>query len=197
MGDEFLFQELAETNVEVLGRYKVKQVITHCPHCLNSLSQDYPQFGGDYEVVHHSVFLSQLIMDGKLNVDPAKAGIGGGKITLHDPCYLSRVNGVTEEPRALIGASKAGELEEMPRNRRSTACCGAGGGRMWFDDGPGERVGRGRVDEALATGADTVAVACPFCLTMLGDGIEAKGGATIVQDVAELLALAIDEGGDR
>ena len=193
MGDEFLFQELAGTNVEVLQRYDVKKIITHCPHCLNSLAQDYPQFGGDYEVVHHSVFLSQLIMDGKLEVDPAKAGIVAGKITYHDPCYLARVGGTTEEPRGLIGA--AGELEEMPRRRQATACCGAGGGRMWFDDEVGARVGRGRVDEALATGADTVAVACPFCLTMMSDGIDAKGGAPKVQDVAELLALAIDQGG--
>ena len=192
MGDEFLFQELAGTNVEVLKRYRVKKVITHCPHCLNSLAQDYPQFGGDYEVVHHSVFLSQLIMDGKLEVDPAKAG----SVTYHDPCYLSRVGGASKEPRELIAASLGKRaLQEMPRNRRGASCCGAGGGRMWFDDGPDTRIGRGRVEEALATGADTVAVACPFCLTMMTDGVDAAGGAAKVQDVAELLAAAVDGGG--
>ena len=195
MGDEFLFQEQAGTNIEVLNRYEVKKVITHCPHCLNSLSQDYPQFGGDYDVVHHSVFLSDLIMQGKLEVDPAQAGT----VTYHDPCYLSRVNKKTREPRkVLASAVGAGALKEMPRNRRGASCCGAGGGRMWFDDEPDQRIGRNRVSEAIATGAETLAVSCPFCLTMMSDGIAAEGGGVVVKDVAELLAEAIgDEDHDQ
>jgi len=190
MGDEFLFQEQADSNIEVLRRYAVKKVITHCPHCLNSLKQDYPQFGGDYEVVHHSVLLSQLIMEGKLKVNPAKTG----PVTFHDPCYLARVHGTTDEPRRVLAAAVGADaLKEMPRNRRDTACCGAGGGRMWFDDEPAKRVGRGRIDEALATGAETVAVGCPFCLTMVGDGLKAAGSTAAVKDIAELLADAIGD----
>ncbi len=191
MGDEFLFQEQAETNIETLAKYEVKQIITHCPHCLNSFKQDYPQFGGDYEVLHHTQFLSRLILDGKLKVDPNF--YTNGVITYHDPCYLARVNGIAEEPRQLIEAV-GGEtsLEEMERNRCGTSCCGAGGGRMWFDDSIDERVGQSRVAEALETGADTVAVSCPFCLTMVGDGIVAKTADVKVKDVSELLAEAID-----
>lgn len=198
MGDEFLFQEQADTNIAVLNRYHVKKVITHCPHCMNSLSQDYPQFGGDYDVVHHSVFLSELIMQGKLKVDPKKAGIADGSVTYHDPCYLSRVDKTTEQPRAVIAAAVgAGGIEEMPRNRLATSCCGAGGGRMWFDDAPDTRIGRSRVKEALDTGASTVAVSCPFCLTMMSDGISATGSQAAVMDVAELLAAAVGEGSDE
>jgi Fe-S oxidoreductase/nitrate reductase gamma subunit len=194
MGDEFLFQEQAATNIATLDQHKVKTIITHCPHCLNSLSKDYPQFGGDYEVVHHSVFLSRLIMDGKLAVDAKAAGLADGSVTYHDPCYLSRVQRTITEPRALIGAAAGNSaLTEMPRNGKGTSCCGAGGGRMWFDDGPDERVGRARVAEAIDTGADTIAVSCPFCLTMMSDGAKAQGAKVEVRDVAELLAEAIDD----
>ena len=193
MGDEFLFQEQAQTNIEVLDRHHTKKIITHCPHCLNSLSQDYPQFGGDYEVIHHTVFLSQLIMQGRIKIDPAKTDMAKGTVTYHDPCYLSRVNKVMRQPRSLLGAATTdGALIEMPRNRRGTSCCGAGGGRMWFDDNPEQRVGRGRVQEALDTGAGTVAVSCPFCLTMMSDGINAQDDSVAVKDVAELLAEAVE-----
>lgn len=188
MGDEFLFQELAAANIEIMSCHAVKKIITHCPHCLNSLAQDYPQFGGDYEIVHHSVFLSQLIMQGKLKVDPAQVGT----VTYHDPCYLSRVNNTMKEPRKLL-ASVVGKIKEMPRNRRGASCCGAGGGRMWFDDAPDKRIGRSRIDEAITTGADTLAVSCPFCLTMMSDGMRAKDSKMEVKDVAELLAEAIGE----
>ncbi len=194
MGDEFLFQELAGENVKTLVKYKVRKIVTHCPHCLNSFKKDYPQVGGDYEVMHHTQLLSQLVLDGSLVVDSwAKLREGKkGSITFHDPCYLARANGISEEPRRLIEAAAGPEsLVEMERNRCRTACCGAGGGRMWFDDAVDERIGIGRVREAVETGAQTVAVSCPFCLTMVGDGLAASAPEIKTIDVAELLAEAI------
>jgi len=182
MGDEFLFQKLAMTNIETFTRHDVKKIITHCPHCLNSLRQDYPQFDGHYEVTHHTQFLGELVSSGKLKA----AAVMNEKVTYHDPCYLARVNDITESPRILLPQN----LEEMPRHGCQTACCGAGGGRMWFDDPAGERIGAGRVTEALDTGAQTVAVSCPFCLTMMTDGIAARKPEVKVYDVAEMM---IDE----
>jgi len=192
MGDEFLFQELAETNIETLNRYGVKRIVTHCPHCLNTFRRDYPQLGGRYEAVHHSRYLMELIQAGRLRIEPASLP-EIGPVTYHDPCYLARVAGITEPPRALLqpcGPGNGRQLIEMPRNRRHTSCCGAGGGRMWFDDTPAERIGAGRAREALATGAETVAVSCPFCLLMLSDLVAAENGSADVRDVAELLANA-------
>jgi Fe-S oxidoreductase/nitrate reductase gamma subunit len=195
MGDEFVFQELAGSNIEVLERHKVRKIVTHCPHCLNSLKNDYPQFGGHYEVVHHTELLASLLREGRL---PRPAGDAAEQITYHDPCYLARVGGVTEEPRELIqitiGKKKSHHLIEMDRNRQDTACCGAGGGRMWFDDPVAERIGRGRVAEAVATGAETVAVSCPFCLIMINDGMADQAPDKKVRDVAEILAAALGYG---
>jgi len=179
MGDEFLFQELAAANIDTFTRYNVKKIVTHCPHCLNSLRQDYPQFDGHYEVVHHTQFLGELGTTGKLKA----AAVMNESVTYHDPCYLARVNGITEAPRELLPDN----LEEMPRNGCQTACCGAGGGRMWFDDPASERIGSGRISEALDTGAKTIAVSCPFCLTMMTDGIAAKNPGIKVCDVAEIM----------
>ena len=193
MGDEFLFQESAEQNISTLNKYNVKTIITHCPHCLNSLRQDYPQFGGDYEVVHHSQFLSELVDEGKLELDGEAEQPTHGSITYHDPCYLARVNGISEQPRELIQLSAgADSIKEMGRNRCGASCCGAGGGRMWFDDEPENRIGVTRVQEALDTKATTVAVSCPFCLTMMTDGVAAKTDQVQVKDIAEILAEAID-----
>ena len=196
MGDEFLFQELAETNLETLSRHDVKKILTHCPHCLNSFKHDYPQFGGHYEVRHHSEFLLELMNEGRLPIDRSAVLDSAGKLTYHDPCYLARINNQTRAPRELIRKSVAnsGQLEiiEMPRNGRDASCCGAGGGRMWFDDAPDKRVGLSRVEEALDTGATTVAVACPFCLTMMSDGIAARNDAVQVKDIAELMAAALN-----
>jgi len=178
MGDEFLFQELAMTNIETLAKHDVKKIVTHCPHCLNSLRQDYPQFDGHYEVVHHSQFLGELVASKKLKA----AAVMNESVTYHDPCYLARVNDITGAPRKLLP-----EIKEMPRSRCQTACCGAGGGRMWFDDAAEERIGQSRITEALDTGAKTVAVSCPFCLTMMTDGIAAKDDSVQVRDVAELM----------
>jgi Fe-S oxidoreductase/nitrate reductase gamma subunit len=196
MGDEFLFQELAESNLETLNRHNVKKILTHCPHCLSSFKHDYSQFGGHYEVRHHSEFLLELLDDGRLPVDRSAVLESAGKLTYHDPCYLARVNSETRAPRELIRRINLDgpqlEIIEMPRNGRNASCCGAGGGRMWFDDAPDKRVGLSRVQEALDTGATTVAVACPFCLTMMSDGIAARNDAVQVKDIAELLAEAID-----
>ena len=196
MGDEFLFQELAHANLETLSRHDVQKILTHCPHCLNSFKHDYPQFGGHFEVYHHSEFLLQLIDEGRLPIDRSAVLDCTGKLTYHDPCYLARVNNQTRAPRELIRQSVTDgqqlEIIEMPRNGRNASCCGAGGGRMWFDDGPDKRVGLSRVQEALDTEATTVAVACPFCLTMMSDGIAARTDAVQVKDIAELLAAALD-----
>ena len=159
------------TNIGTLSRHGVKKIITHCPHCLNSLRQDYSQFDGHYEATHHMQFLGELVAAGKLNA-PA---VINEKVAYHDPCYLARVNGITDAPRAPLPEA----LTEMPRHGCQTACCGAGGGRMWFDDPAEERIG---------TGAKTVAVSCPFCLTMMTDGIAAKDDQVKVRDIAELMA---------
>ena len=192
LGDEFLFQELAQANIATLARYKVRRIVTHCPHCLNSLLRDYPQFGGNYEVVHHTQFLDQLLTQGRLSV--AGAASPEGAMTYHDPCYLARVNGVHQPPRNLLTLASASmssariDLREMPRRREQTFCCGAGGGRMWMEEEPQKRVCSVRAKEALDTGARTVAVGCPFCLTMLTDGVAAQTDSARVMDVAEILA---------
>jgi Fe-S oxidoreductase/nitrate reductase gamma subunit len=194
MGDEFLFQQLAQQNVETLARHKAGRIIAHCPHCLNSLRNDYPQAGGNYQVIHHSEFLSELVATGRLRAANATT-TSDSTITYHDPCYLARAHRITEAPRTLIESSANGAgataIHELPRTRQQTSCCGAGGGRMWFDDALSERVGQSRVREIAATGAETVAVSCPFCLIMLGDGLAAEKPEMRVRDVAEILADAV------
>jgi len=189
LGDEFLFQELAQANFATLGKYKVRKILTQCPHCLNSLLKDYSQFGGNYELVHHTQFLEQLLAEGRLKLEDNPAA---DAITYHDPCYLARVNGIHQAPRNVLQAGAAGspaiDLREMPRNREKTFCCGAGGGRMWMEEDPKKRVCSVRATEALATGAKTVAVGCPFCLTMMTDGIATQSESTRVLDAAEILA---------
>lgn len=185
IGDEFLFQERATTNVETLNRHKVRKVITPCPHCHNTLQNEYPQFGGTYEVQHHSSLLAELIGDGRLT-----SGTGNGEpITLHDPCYLARVNGVIDAPREVIVAPNDHNYREMPRCGKKTFCCGAGGGRMWFEEPPEQRVSKLRAEEAVATGAKTLATGCPFCLNMMTDGMANTAGGEQVKvlDIAEVL----------
>jgi len=190
MGEEFVFAELAAHNVKELSRHGVTRIVTHCPHCLNSLKHDYPDAGGHYEVVHHSEFLAELVSDGRLQVDDSS----GEKITYHDPCYLARVNGIVDAPRDVLTAVGA-ELDELPRHGCRTACCGGGGGRMWLDDGPDDRVGRDRLEEITTAGAETVVVSCPFCRTMFGDGLAAADSPTNVVDLAELLINSLEETG--
>jgi Fe-S oxidoreductase/nitrate reductase gamma subunit len=202
MGDEFLFQELAATNISTLSKYPIKKIVTHCPHCLNSFKHDYPQFyeefgAGDeshFEALHHTQFLSELLESGRLvipeNVHSAETA--AALLTYHDPCYLARVNGITESPRELIQLTLPEEsVVELARCGENTSCCGAGGGRMWFDDEASGRTGVGRVDEVIHSNAKTLAVSCPFCLTMMSDGLAAREATVEVRDVAELLLEAL------
>ncbi len=187
IGNEYVFQAFAEQNVATLNEAGVTKIVTGCPHCFNTLANEYPDFGGRYEVVHHSELLSALLRDGRLR--PARAG--GPSITYHDSCYLARHNDVLAEPRELVSA--VGQRVEMRRSGKSTFCCGAGGAHMWIEE-RGRAINEERVREAAATGADALAVACPFCAVMLDDGVQSAGERLRVVDVATLLAEAIDEG---
>ncbi len=180
MGNEILFQEMASTNVEEFSEIGVTKMITMCAHCFNSFDRYYPELGGNYEIVPHAVLLDQLIAAGKI---PKIAG--SEKITFHDPCYLARHNDVIDGPRQVV--SSVGELVEMPRNKKDSFCCGAGGGNYWGGAG-GERINDVRAKEALQTGADKIATACPFCLLMLTDGVKKSTDERKVFDIAELIA---------
>ncbi|OHB78919.1 MAG: CoB--CoM heterodisulfide reductase, partial [Planctomycetes bacterium RBG_16_64_10] len=192
IGEEFIFQALAAANIETLNKYKVRRIVTHCPHCLNALTQDYPQFGGQYEVVHHSQLLADLLRQRRLPISHDKPADGkpARRVTLHDPCYLARVHQIVAAPREVLQSALSGgdALVEMERRGRNTFCCGAGGGRMWFEEAPTQRVGNLRGAEALATGADTIGVGCPFCMTMMTDSMAQDSPDTRVLDIAELLA---------
>ena len=188
-GNEFLFQMQAMANIQVLNGYNVKKIVTACPHCFNTLKNEYPELGGNYEVMHHSTFLQQLINEGKVGL---KGGgeFKGKRITYHDSCYLGRANQIYEAPREVLEALDA-ELVEMKRIKAKGFCCGAGGAQMWKEPEPGRKdVNVDRAEEALDTGAKTVAVACPFCMTMLSDGIKSKNKENEVEvyDIAELIA---------
>jgi Fe-S oxidoreductase len=199
IGNEYLYQMLAQENVETLNRYGVKKVLTACAHCFNTIKNEYPQFGGSYEVVHHTQFLTELIASGRLTLRGEGAAILGqgaanGTVTYHDPCYMGRYNDVYEEPRrALKSLPLAGEVVEMQRSRRQSFCCGGGGGRSFMEESQGKRISGVRLDQARETGAGTIAAGCPFCITMFEDGIKTKGlaGEMQVKDVSELIAAAI------
>jgi Fe-S oxidoreductase len=190
-GNEFLFQMQAVANIQVLDGYGIKKIVTTCPHCFNIFKNDYPDLGGNYEVIHHATFLQQLINEGKIKL---KGGgeFKGKKITYHDSCYLGRVNNIFEAPRKVLEALDA-ELVEMKRSRKNGLCCGAGGAQMFKDAEPGDKeVNVERTEEALGTGANIIAAACPFCMTMLSDGIKNKEKENDVKvlDIAELIARA-------
>ncbi len=188
-GNEFLFQMQAAANIEVLNGYEIKKIVTACPHCFNTIKNEYPELGGNYEVIHHSTFLQQLINDGKITMKGG-GSFKGKKITYHDSCYLGRANNIYEAPREVLEALDA-DLVEMKRCRTKGLCCGAGGAQMFKDAEPGNKeVNIERTEEALATGAKTIAVACPFCMTMMSDGIKnkEKEGEVAVKDLAELIA---------
>ena len=196
VGNEFLFEMLAKGNVETLGRYGVRKVVTSCPHCFNSFKNEYPQFGGQYEVYHHTQFLDQLVGSGRLQANGPGAGANGGEtITFHDPCYLGRHNGEYDAPRNLLAQLGGARKVEMQRSRNQSFCCGGGGGMAFVDEPPDQRVNQERAQEAVDTGADVVAVGCPFCATMLDDGVNARRGDrdVKVKDVAELLWDAVGE----
>jgi len=187
IGNEFLFQMLAQQNVETLNEAGVTKIVATCPHCFNTLANEYGQLGGDFQVLHHTQLLADLVATGRLTpVEPIDGGV-----TYHDPCYLGRHNRVFTPPREVLGAA-AGAISEMPRNSERSFCCGAGGARMWMEERIGKRINTERVQEALSTGAHTVAVGCPFCMTMLSDGVNsiAAGQAEVV-DVASVLLNTI------
>jgi Fe-S oxidoreductase len=204
MGNDYVYQMLATSNVETLNRYRMgeKTIVTACPHCFNSIGNEYAQLGGRFRVVHHSAFLRELLADGRLRVVDGDEG-PRRSVTLHDSCYMARYNGVVAEPRDVLGAVPGLDLVEMEKSGRNTFCCGAGGGRMWMEETRGTRINAARTDQALATGAGTVATECPFCMTMMKDGLEAapgnESGTVRAIDIAELLAesLAPEQPGGR
>ena len=188
LGNEFLFQMLAQQNIQTLNTYKVKKIVTACPHCFNTLANEYPQMGGNYEVVHSSVFIRDLIRQRKI-----KVGRGAlDRIAYHDPCYLGRFNDYYNEPRELIRKTSLGKVLESERNRSNSFCCGAGGGRMWLEEHE-PRVSTTRLEQLMKTDPKAIAVACPFCMTMFTDAAKAKGveEKLVIKDVVELVAEAI------
>jgi Fe-S oxidoreductase len=190
MGNEYVFQAAAEENVATLNGAGVTKIVANCPHCFNTLANEYPDFGGSYEVIHHTELLASLVREGRLSPAKPAAGAGAGTITYHDSCYLARHNDVIQSPRELVEA--VGEPVEMERSGKSTFCCGAGGAHMWMEE-RASPINAERVREAAATGADTLAVACPYCTVMLDDGVQSSGDKLRVVDVATLLAEALEE----
>lgn len=188
-GGELTFQICAKANIEVFKQYEIRKIITTCPHCFNTLAHEYPEFGGNYEVIHHTEFIRQLIRDGRLTL---RANVDA--VTYHDPCYLGRHNGVYEAPRDVLAAVSAAGVREMPRNRSTSLCCGAGGGYAWMDDKLESRIHHLRFEEAKSCGAGTAAVSCPFCMQMFEDAIRVKDPDKTVRaaDIAELVAEALD-----
>lgn len=196
-GNEFVFQGLAQQNVETFKEFKVKKAVTTCAHCFNTLKNEYKEFGIELEVVHHTQLLNRLVREGKLTPVADGAGAHKRSITYHDPCYIGRHNGVYEPPRELLQIMPGAEYKEMPRNSERSFCCGAGGARMWMEEKIGSRINENRTDEAVATGADQIAVGCPFCRVMLSDGLtkaQANGAAreeVEVLDVAQMLLASV------
>jgi Fe-S oxidoreductase len=188
IGNEYLAQMLMKENIQTLSKYKFKKVVTSCPHCFNTLKHEYPQFGGTYEVVHHTDFLMQLVNEGRITISRATQA----KITYHDSCYLGRYNEVYDQPRNILKTVPGVQVVEMPRNRSRGFCCGAGGGRMFMEEHEGKRVNIERTEEALSVQPDVIGTACPFCMTMMTDGVKAKEATdrVAVRDIAEILLEA-------
>ena len=186
-GNEFVFQMSALQNIETLKMYNVKKIVTTCPHCFNTLKNEYPALGGSYDVIHHTQLIQQLIDEGKLTVEGGS--FKGQKVTYHDSCYLGRINDIYQAPRSLLGSIEV-DLTEMNRAKEKGLCCGAGGAQMFKENEPGKkRINIERIEEALSTGANTIAVNCPFCLTMMSDGVKAKEKQddVMVYDISELI----------
>ncbi len=187
-GNEFVYQMLAQQNVMVLNGYEVKKIVTACPHCFNILKNEYPKLDGNYEVMHHSTYIQSLINEGKLSVKGEQ--FKGKRITFHDSCYLGRANNVYEAPREVL-ATLDGQLVEMHASKQKGLCCGAGGAQMWKEDEPGDmRINMKRTEQALSAKPDVIAVGCPFCNTMMTDGIKTKEKQEDIQvfDLAEMIA---------
>ncbi|MFN8252816.1 MAG: (Fe-S)-binding protein [Ferruginibacter sp.] len=194
-GNEFMFQMMAYQNIQILNGYEVKKIVTACPHCFNTLKNEYPELGGNYEVIHHAELIQQLIDEGKIKMSGGGV-FKGKKITYHDSCYLGRANNIYEAPRKVLEALDA-SLVEMKRCRSNGLCCGAGGAQMFKEEEKGTtRINLERTTEALATGASVIAAACPFCNTMMTDGVKTNEKEEEVQvlDIAELVAASMDNG---
>jgi Fe-S oxidoreductase len=192
IGNEYLYQTLAKANIETLNKYEVKKIVTACPHCFNTIKNEYKDFGGHYEVFHHSEFLAHLISEGKIK--PSK--MVEQTVTFHDSCYLGRWNNIYDQPRNVIKSLPAVNLVEMKSHHDQSLCCGAGGGRMWMEENIGKRVNVSRTEQALSTNADIIASSCPFCMTMMSDGVKSKDmqGKVRVMDIAELIDQATPSG---
>ena len=189
LGNEYLYQVLAKDTIETLDRYAVTTIVTHCPHCFHQMGNEFPQLGGHYEVIHHSTYIERLLQEDRL---PLRQGEGKQLVVAyHDSCYLGRYNEVYEAPRETLRRALPVVLVEPPRSRDRGLCCGAGGGRMFMEERQGKRINVERTEELLATGADTIAVACPFCMTMISDGAKAKGSDVRVLDIAEVVASTL------
>lgn len=191
-GNEFLFQMMAYNNIQILNGYNIKKIVTACPHCFNTIKNEYPALGGEYEVIHHATYLQDLINEGKVVIKEGGA-FKGKKITYHDSCYLGRANNIYEAPRAVLEAMDV-ELVEMKRCKTNGLCCGAGGAQMFKEDEPGStRINFERANEAVETGATIIAANCPFCTTMLMDGVKNKEKEEEVQvlDIAEMIAQSM------
>jgi Fe-S oxidoreductase/nitrate reductase gamma subunit len=193
MGNEYLFQMLVQQNVETLNGYGVKKIVTNCPHCFNVLKNEYPPFGGNYEVMHGTELVSRLVSEGRIRLETAVSQ----SITFHDPCYLGRYNGVYDAPRRILEAIPGLALRELPRSREKGLCCGAGGGRMWMEEKLGTRINQARMKEIADAGTDAVGVSCPFCMVMIGNAKEELGVATQPFDVLELARRALAPEGLR
>ncbi|MCW2825894.1 MAG: Fe-S cluster protein, partial [Aeromicrobium sp.] len=189
-GNEIVFAQLAMQNAEVFKETKVKKVVSTCAHCFNTLKNEYAEFGVELEVVHHTQLLNRLVREGKLKPLPPVAGEEKKKITYHDPCFLGRHNQVYEPPRELLNVIPGAEFTEMPRNQEKSFCCGAGGARMWMEESLGSRINVNRTEEAIATGADQIAVGCPFCRVMLSDGLTLKQSEGAAREEVEVLDVA-------
>jgi Fe-S oxidoreductase len=187
MGHEYLFQQLAEENVATLNGVRATKIIVNCPHCFNTIRNEYPDYGGSYEVIHHTQLLAKLLDEGRLRPTAEVQAL----VTYHDPCYLGRHNGVYDQPRTVLDRIPGVRHVEMPRHRERAFCCGAGGARMWMEEHIGKRINSERTDEAAATGADVIGVACPYCMVMLDDGAKAKGDGLEVKDVAQVVAESV------
>jgi len=193
LGNEYLFQMQAMKNIEMLKGYNVKKIVTTCPHCFNTLKNEYPQFDGEFEVIHHTELIADLLKQGKIKPTP----LSDGKLTYHDSCYLGRHNDIYNQPRQVLSSISQSKLLEMKQSRRNGFCCGGGGGRYWMEERIGQRISEMRIDQVVETGADVVATACPYCLQMFEDAIKAKEVEESLKalDIAELLAAQLNQGG--
>ncbi|MFC2007378.1 heterodisulfide reductase-related iron-sulfur binding cluster [Chloroflexota bacterium] len=192
MGDEYLFQTICQNNIELLQGYNVKKILTTCPHCFNAFKNEYPQFGGNFEVTHHTQFLADLIRQGSFK----PGGLEGMKVVYHDPCYLGRYNDIYQEPRGILKAIDGLKSGELARCRENSFCCGGGGGHLWMEEKPDQRVNERRVQEIIDSNVDMVATACPYCLTMVEDGLKSREADESIKamDLSELVAVSLEKG---